>query len=222
MDMGIAPGRLFHAPYSVDNATLEAETQRLACARPELCGRYGLDPDLPTFLFCGKLTAQKRVLSLLEAFLGAGLDGQAQLLYVGEGAMRTALERSIEEAGARHVRLIGFLNQSQMPLAYVLGQVLCLISEGETWGLVVNEALASGRPVIVTETVGCAPDLVGAENGWTISLHDPRALALVLREAFQRRAEWPEMGLAGRRRVAGHTYRAMAQGIEAALASISA
>jgi glycosyltransferase involved in cell wall biosynthesis len=168
-------------------------------------------------LFCGKLIPKKRPLQLLEAYLAAGFSDRAQLLYVGEGELRGQIEKRAREAGARHVHLLGFFNQTQMPLAYVLGEVLCLISDpGETWGLVVNEAMACGRPVIVSDTVGCGPDLVSPENGWVVPLDDDAALRATLIKALEARERWPAMGDRGRERVAGHNFAAMAAGVQAA------
>ena len=219
--LGVPNARLFYTPHSIDQVRFANEATCLLPQRRVLCREYGLDPDLPTFLFCGKLIPIKRPLQLLDAFLDAGLRDRAQLLYVGDGHLRAELERRIQGLGIDHqVHLLGFLNQSQMPLAYVLGEILCLVSERETWGLVVNEALACGRPVIVTETVGCAPDLVGPENGWVVPVLDHLALTQALLEAYESRFKWPAMGCTGQRRAAGNTYSAMAGGVRLALGAV--
>jgi glycosyltransferase involved in cell wall biosynthesis len=220
--MQVPDERLFFVPYSIDNARFSREALKCMPRRQELCQQYGLDPGLPAFLSCGKLIPKKRPLQLFEAYMAAGLKDRAQLLYVGEGMLRPEIECRIQNAGARHVHLIGFFNQTQMPLAYVLGEILCLISDPtETWGLVVNEALACGRPVIVSETVGCAPDLVGEENGWVVPLDDLDMLVKTLLNAYERREEWPRIGQRGREKVAEHKFSAMAAGVRSALACIS-
>lgn len=218
VDGGVRPDVLFPAPYSVDNARLEAEARRLAPERRALCLRHGLDPDLPTFLAVGKLVERKQPLGLLEAYLEAGLDACAQLLYVGDGPLREALAERARARGAGHVHVLGFLNQSRLPVAYVLGEVLCLPSSMETWGLVVNEALACGRPAIVSDAVGCGPDLVTPDNGWVVPAGDVHALARCLGEAHARRGVWEAMGRRGRDIVSAHTFDAMADGIVAAMA----
>ncbi len=83
---------------------------------------------------------------------------------VGDGALRPEIEAAVAQSGAP-VSLLGFFNQSQMPEAYALADALILPSQAETWGLVVNEAMASGLPAIVSTAVGCAPDLI--ESGST-------------------------------------------------------
>jgi glycosyltransferase involved in cell wall biosynthesis len=215
---GVSARVLFPAPYSIDNDRFAAEADRLLPQRRELCRRFGLDPALPTLLFCGKLIGKKRPLQLLDAYLSAGLADRAQLVYVGEGELRSELEHQIQTLGLQHVHLLGFFNQNDMPLAYVLGELLCLISEPtETWGLVVNEALACGRPVIVSTTVGCGPDLVEIENGWVTQLNDHQRLTETLLLALDRREEWTNMGKAGRTRVSKNTFSEMAAGAVSAL-----
>jgi glycosyltransferase involved in cell wall biosynthesis len=145
-----------------------------------------------------------------------------QLIYVGEGLLRTEIVQRCQTSGVKNVHLLGFFNQTQMPIAYVLGEVLCLISDsGETWGLVVNEALACNRPVIVTETVGCAPDLVTSENGWIIHLDDHHQLVQTLQQVYEQRAEWDKMGMRGQEKVTRHTFSIMSDGIMEALDSIN-
>jgi glycosyltransferase involved in cell wall biosynthesis len=217
-EMGVSEDHLFYVPYSIDNARFAAEVDRLLPNRTRLCRQYGLDAELPTYLFCGKLVNKKRPLQLLDAYLSAGLADRAQLLYVGEGELRSELERRIQTAGLKHVHLLGFLNQTEMPLAYVLGELLCLISgPTETWGLVVNEALACGRPVIISDTVGCGPDLVRAENGWITQVNDQNQLTSTLLQAFEQRAEWDKMADVGRRIVSKNTFSGMVSGVLSAL-----
>jgi glycosyltransferase involved in cell wall biosynthesis len=219
-EMGVSEERLFHVPYSIDNARFSAEANRLMPERHMLCHHYGLDSELPTFLFCGKLIHKKRPLQLLEAYLAADLADRAQLLYVGEGELRPELKHRIQVLGLKHVHVLGFLNQTEMPLAYALGELLCLISEpAETWGLVVNEALACGRPVIISEMVGCSVDLVGIENGWVIPFDNHDKLTQTLLNAFRNYADWPCMGEQGREKVAGYTFTSMAKGAKAALSA---
>jgi glycosyltransferase involved in cell wall biosynthesis len=223
LSMGVLPGRLFHVPYSIDNRFFSERVAAMRAIRDDLCQLYQISPALPTFLFCGKLIEKKRPLQLLDAYIAANLHEQAQLIYVGEGNLRRQLEERIRNDHLQHVKLLGFLNQSQMPLAYVLGEVLCLLSEPtETWGLVVNEALVCGRPVIVAESVGCAPDLVSERNGWVVPLDDHAALVRTMKLALAHRADWQAMGAAGQYRVQTNTFGAMANGAFAALQAVVA
>lgn len=98
--------------------------------------------------------------------------------------MRAEIEAEIERTGAP-VRLLGFFNQTEMPEAYALADALVLPSETETWGLVVNEALACGMPAVVSSGVGCAPDLIEADaTGETYPMGDVDALAVAMERAL--------------------------------------
>jgi glycosyltransferase involved in cell wall biosynthesis len=219
--LGVQRERLFYLPLSIDNVRLENITKELLPQREELCRHFGLSPEKPTFLFCCKLIKKKNPLELLDAYCSVGLSDKAQLVYIGEGALRSPLEGRIQELNLKNVLTLGFLNQSQMPLAYVLGEVLCLISDPtETWGLVVNEAMACGRPVLVSEAVGCAPDLVDETNGWVVPADDPDALARTLRRAYEERHTWEAKGKRSLEKISRHTYAAMADGVMSALDSL--
>lgn len=212
--MGVAAERLFFTPYSIDNDRFITETDLIRSQKRELKLAYGLNPDLPVFLFCGKLIPKKRPLELLDGYLQAGLQDQVQLVYVGEGSLRTEIESRIAKVGINNVHLLGFLNQSQIPLAYLLADVFCLLSDSdETWGLVVNEALVCGLPVIVSDAAGCGPDLVSNENGWGVPLDDMNQLIKTLQEVYDRQADWPQMGAVGRQKVAIYDHRTMVTGV---------
>lgn len=219
--MGVADKQLFPTPYSVDNTRFETVFRNHQPERHQLCKNYDLDAALPTFVFCGKLDANKRPLELLDAYCEAGLQDSAQLIFVGDGELRLQLENKIQVAGARNVHILGFLNQSEMPHAYVIGEIVCLISASETWGLVVNEAFACGRPAIVTDIVGCSADLVvPGETGWIVPLKDRSSLAATLRDAFEHYADWEKMGQLARSKIASHTYSAMVAGVKAGFQTV--
>ena len=134
-------------------------------------------------MFIGKLEPKKAPDVLLDAFVRLP-DGLAHLVYCGTGPLEDDLRR---RAGPRSdVHFVGFQNQSRMPVAYRLGDVVVLPSRGpgETWGLAVNEAMASGRAVIVSDRVGCAPDLVDDRTGRVVPADDADALASALVEVL--------------------------------------
>jgi glycosyltransferase involved in cell wall biosynthesis len=220
--MGVNDDRLFSTPYSVDNVRFSSVTEPLMPQRSQLCAQFGLDTEMATFLFCGKLIPKKHPMELLEAYISAGLSDKAQLIFVGDGVLRSQLERRVQELGLKQVHFLGFLNQSQMPLAYVMGEVLCLISDPtETWGLVVNEAMACGRPVLVSDSIGCAADLVDETNGWVVSANDCEALARAFKQAYDEYQIWGKKGEQSLRKISGHTYSAMADGVISALSSLN-
>jgi glycosyltransferase involved in cell wall biosynthesis len=181
---GLAAARIDILPHSVDTRRF-ADDAALHEARAQAWrGRLGIGaPDL-VFLFAGKLQAKKNPRLLLDAF--AAVESAAHLVFVGQGELEDELKRVA--AGNPRVHFQPFQNQSAMPAVYRLGDVLVLPSQGpgETWGLALNEAMASGRPVIASSRVGGARDLVEPGlTGWTFASGDRSGLAEALGEALR-------------------------------------
>jgi glycosyltransferase involved in cell wall biosynthesis len=179
---GVPEERLFFAPHCVDHDRFAAQADELRPRREALRAGFGLPAEACVFLFCGKLIAKKRPLDLLEAFARVhARHPDARLLVVGDGELRPALAARAGALGVP-VACAGFLNQSEIARAYVAADALVLPSDyGETWGLVVNEAMACGLPAIVSERVGCHPDLVlPGETGVLVKHADVDALAAAL------------------------------------------
>jgi glycosyltransferase involved in cell wall biosynthesis len=165
---GIPAERLFEAPYFVDNDRFAAAAAQWRAQRREVRAQLGVAPQAVCFLYAGKLEAKKRPEHLVEALAHvhrARPDLALHGLFVGTGAREGRLRDLASRQGAP-VSFAGFLNQTQMPRAYIAADALVLPSDyGETWGLVVNEAMACGLPALVSDRVGCGPDLV--ESGVT-------------------------------------------------------
>ena len=183
---GAGPERMFFVPHFVDNDFFAAHAARLAPEREALRARHGVRPDSSVFLFAGKFIPEKRPVDFVEAVaaLARRYPG-VEAVMVGDGVLRGEIESAIARTEAP-VHLLGFFNQSQMPEAYAVADVLVLPSQTETWGLVVNEAMASGRPVIVSDAVGCAPDLIieGA-TGYTFTSGDIEGLCGAMERSLQ-------------------------------------
>jgi glycosyltransferase involved in cell wall biosynthesis len=211
---GMDEERLFPARYCVDNAYFRRRAEELAPRRDELRARFGIEPDVPVILFAAKLIPKKAPLVLLEAFGRLRERHHCALLVVGDGELR----RQIESAAGPDVHLAGFLNQSELPAAYVAADVFCLPSvEHETWGLVVNEALNFGLPVVVSDKVGCAADLVRPGwNGLVVPAGDPMALTGALEQLVVDEDLRRTFGERGRELVSEYSVEACADGIVAA------
>jgi len=153
----VADERIFFAPYAVDNVFFRAQHRGLP-SRDRLRSDEGIPVHACVFMFCGKLTAVKRPLDLLEAFARLPHDSSCFLLFVGDGPLRPQIEARAHEVG--NVRVTGFRNQSELPRYYAMADVLALPSAFEPWGLVVNEALNYGLDIIASDQVGAAVDLV--------------------------------------------------------------
>jgi glycosyltransferase involved in cell wall biosynthesis len=220
---GIPDARIFKAPYVVDNAWFAARAEdaraRAAAWRQEL----GLSPESLVVGYAAKLSQVKDCGTLITAFGKAAVPGTA-LVVVGDGVLRAELEALARSFPDARIHFAGFLNQSAMPSAYALSDLFALPSNFEPWGLVINEAMNLGCPVVVSDAVGCAPDLVGADNGWVFPAGDAERLAAVLRQALggpDARARLARMGEASHKRIASWGMPEAAAGIAAAARAVA-
>jgi glycosyltransferase involved in cell wall biosynthesis len=221
---GVPDHRISTALYFVDNHWFASEAQRLLPQRDSLRDRFGLPRDAVVFLFMGKLIEKKHPDHLLEAWqlLPADLRQRSALLFCGSGSQSAVLrERSGEE---RLVQFSGFLNRPQLPEAYAVSDVLVLPSdERETWGLVVNEACASGLPSVVSDRVGCADDLVAdGASGFVYPFGDRVRLGECLAELVRDSGLRLRLGGSARERVSQATADAAAARVEELLNAIQA
>ncbi len=217
---GITPDRIFPGPYCVDNEHFAREAARLGPRRAELRSRWRIPADAYTFLFCGKLVDKKRPFDMLRAVACAVGEQPAisiHLLFVGDGPLRSGCEAEATRQRLP-VSFAGFLNQSEIPAAYVAADCLVLPSDyGETWGLVVNEAMACGRPAIVSDRVGCHPDLVlPGRTGAVFPFGDVPVLAGELRGFASSRARSLELGRNAKERIAESSVARLVAGTLAA------
>lgn len=177
---GIGPDHLFNTFYFVENERFSRSAQDLLPQRASLRERWHIPQDATCFCYAGKLEPKKRILDLLQALRVT--TGQSHpplhLLVVGTGELMVEAQAMVE-CHRLPVTFAGFLNQTEIAAAYLAADCLALPSDfGETWGLVVNEAMACGRPAIVSDRVGCGPDLIRAgETGETFPFGDTTALA---------------------------------------------
>jgi len=176
---GCRESRLFFAPYGVDHDYFSRESISREGRRGSLRSEMSIGPGARVFLFAGKLEEKKHPDHAIRAagMLPPELKAETQLLFAGDGPLRPGLEALAASLGVR-AHFAGFMNQKRMPDAYAVADVLILPSDaGETWGLVVNEAMASGLPAIVSDRVGCSSDLVIPDDtGYIYSFGDLEAL----------------------------------------------
>lgn len=226
---GVPSDRLITALYCVENERFVLRGEDYERERRRVRGKLGLSDDRVVFTSAAKLITRKRPFDLLRAFARfdrSDPDLAPALVFLGDGPERQRLESEIMRSGlSEKVRISGFINQSEMPAWYAASDCLVLPSDGlETWGLVVNEAMAAGLPVLVSDAAGCAPDLVRVgENGFRFSCGDLDELfARMLQVAEQPaevRAEW---GQRSREIVAGCTFTKVADAIELAIERLPA
>jgi glycosyltransferase involved in cell wall biosynthesis len=177
----------FMMPYAVDNDYFASRALKAKDSRAALQAELGLEPGRPVILFASKLQERKHCDQLLEAFLQIETaEPKPYLLIVGDGEMRASLEKRAQESGTDAVIFAGFRNQSELPRLFDLSTVFVLPSRHEAWGLITNEAMAAGLPVIVSDDVGCAVDLVQNNvNGFVYPVGDVAALRDALAATLQ-------------------------------------
>jgi glycosyltransferase involved in cell wall biosynthesis len=218
---GAPDDRIFPSPHAVDNdffakgAAPFLDRELRASLRRE----WQATPSEFVVLFVGKLEPNKRVEDLVRAV--SRMKDEIRLLVVGSGSSEDSCRRLATEAGVR-ATWIGFLNQSELPRAYAAADCLALPSR-ETWGLVVNEAMATGLPCVVSDLAGCGPDLIeNTRTGFVFRWGSVEELALSLdrmrslRETSAFRREWCL------EKVASHSFAAATEGLLAACRSVVA
>lgn len=210
---GIKPGNMSFAPYASPLKFPEddAAKQKLRDATRE---KLGLKPDDYVLLFSGKFIEKKNPLLILQslAFVPEEVRRRVRIVYVGSGELEPQLRREAEKYPGQ-VQFAGFVNQSEMPAYYLAADVLVLPSRrmGETWGLVVNEALAAGCGAIVTNCVGCSNDFRQGEHFRIIPDNSLNACAQAITSLskMKRTFDW------SRSLLAPYTIEAAAQAIAA-------
>jgi glycosyltransferase involved in cell wall biosynthesis len=187
LSLGIPGDRVTLTPYSVDNDWWMQQASQVH--RNAVRGAWGAGPDTTVVLFCAKLQPWKRPADLLRAFAGANIP-DALLLFAGEGPLRSQLESEAASLGvASRVRFLGFVNQSQLPAVYASADLMVLPSEYEPFAVVVNEAMCCGCPVVASDRVGAARDLVApVAPQFVFPCRDVDALAKILTDVAADRA----------------------------------
>lgn len=220
--LGVPASRMEPAPYCVDTSFVLPERDRWLPQRASVRAAWDIPADACVFVFSGKLIPKKNPVLLLQALaaLPAATAARVRLVVAGDGEQRAELEQRVRDTGwADRVRFLGFLNQREIGRAYAAADALVLPSRrgaGETWGLVVNEAMHYGCAAIVSDGVGCHPDLI--DDGVTGSVFpsgDADALRRCLetwiaRLPAQREAVAQAVGA----RIAGYTLETSAAGLE--------
>lgn len=161
---GVKKEKLVFTPYAVDNDRFRAEYEKYKDKKPELRKELGLPADKKIILYSGKYIPKKRPMDLLQAYHSLNNE-KAALVFLGDGELRKEMEEYISRHNLKDVYLTGFKNQSEVGKYFATADIFVLPSgAGETWGLVVNEALNFDLPVIVSDMAGCADDLADADS----------------------------------------------------------
>ena len=167
------------------------------------------DSTRRVFLFCGSLSSRKGVDLVVRGFVRLVREGfDVQLRIVGDGDLRDSLRRTLEPVNER-VEFTGFTPWDQLPVVYTGADVLCVPSRYDGWGLVVPEGLASGLPVIASDRMGAALDLIkSGVNGWLTQAGDGDAVVAAMRAvAVLSNDELAQFSTAARATIENHSLQ---------------
>lgn len=189
---GLKTSQVVFAPHAIDNNRFYDEDGAYERKARQWKKELGIGEHDKILAFVGKFQDTKDPFLLLEAFTELNSTGW-HLLFVGNGELEPSLKTAA--AGKTNVLFLPFQNQSLMPVVYRLCDIFCLPSKGETWGLAVNEAMACGRPVLLSDHCGCSIDLVAqGRNGFTFPSGNKKELLDKMRVLFDPGTDLASMG----------------------------
>jgi glycosyltransferase involved in cell wall biosynthesis len=214
--LGVPESKMIFSPYCVNTTPFRCEERDREVLREPLRREWGLAPGDAAVLFSGKLSERKGVHTLVEAVkrLPAARRSAIVLVFLGTGAEQESLERACAAGPGVRAIFPGFRNQKELSPYFHAADVFVLPSLwGETWGLVVNEALHHGLPAVVSAAVGCAPDLIeGGVTGAVADTGSAGSLAGAIETVLMFAGE-PETRAWCRQKVSGYSTLAAASGI---------
>ena len=209
--------KLFFSPYAVDNNYLFNKADLHKDKKATIKKEFGISSDYPIILFLGKLIEWKQPLLLLKAFEQIK-KVKACLVYVGSGDQEQKLKKYIRRKQIENVFLLGFKNYSEITKCYSIADVFVLPSLGESFGLVINEAMCFALPIIATNKVSAAYDLVlEGQNGYMITPKNIKMLTSVLEEVLSDTDRLKKMGQRSKELIADWNYQRDVSGLLEAL-----
>lgn len=195
----VPENKIFLAPYSVNNKFFKEKLKTLP-TKERLRAEFGLNPEKITILYASKLIKRKRPEDLLKTYnhiikKHKDIGNKIQLIFVGDGPELIKLENYKKENKLDDVYFFGFKSQEELPKFYALSDIFILPSSFETWGLVINEAMNFGLPIITTDMVGSSYDIVKIEeNGFVYKTGDTDKLFEYLLKLIENKKLRNEMG----------------------------
>ena len=213
---GAKPERVFVVPHCVPEPSRASAADKVA-----LRERWGIPANSTVFLFAGKFIPRKQPRDFIRAIAQAAQRNIAvHGLLAGDGPLRAEMETLAATLRAP-VSFTGFLNQTAMADAYAAADVLALPSSIETWGLVANEAMACGLPCMLSDRVGCGPDLITrGETGFVFPSGDVDAMTDCIQEFAGTPGLAARMGAAAKKRMEAHSTQYAADRLCQAIAAI--
>ena len=211
---GFSKERLFFAPHAIDNHRFGDPGGRMRQEAGKWRAELGIGEKDIAVLFVGKFELKKDPELLIRAALLMDKPG-VHYIFTGNGALEANMQAMTQ--GKSRFHFIPFQNQSRMPVVYNLGDILALPSQGpgETWGLAVNEAMACGKAILVSNRCGCAIDLVDpGKNGFVFEAGNTAKCAEVLDQMTVSREQTAKMGEFSKKLVTSWSFEAVCRSFE--------
>ncbi len=210
--LGSSPERIYRVDHVLDVDRFIAKSA--AADRDAIRARLGLRGT--TFVYVGRLWWGKGLDTLLGAYSTLEAGDGASLLIVGSGPEEERLRAATLERGLVNVVFAGFHQQQELPELYAAGDVFVFPTLGDPWGLVVEEAMASGLPVVSTRSAGEINERISeGETGWVVPPADTAALTERMRVFVDDPSRAQLMGAAARESVRWRTPERWADEFEA-------
>ncbi|MGC1632621.1 MAG: glycosyltransferase family 4 protein, partial [Gelidibacter sp.] len=180
---GLKANELVFVPHAIDNERFSDDIEKnYEVTAQQWRAELGIPTSAIVLLYAGKFEPNKQLEFLIDAVIEVNKQREDKiiLMLVGNGPLENELKSKVKAYD--FVFFKPFQNQTQMPIVYRLGNVFCLPSISETWGLAINEAMACSRPVIVSDRVGCSKDLIIEDtNGWIFDYRSGNELIQILK-----------------------------------------
>jgi glycosyltransferase involved in cell wall biosynthesis len=218
--LGSPEANIVTAPNAVDNSFFAAQAENARAHAAEFRARLQL--PLRFILFAGRLVPEKGVFDLLQAYakLESGLRSEVGLVFAGDGVAREELANQAKRISPGMICFPGFAQREDLARLYALAETSVLPTHTDTWGLVVNEAMACGLPIIVSSVAGSSSDLVeDGWNGYVVPPRDPRKLSLAIDSLLRQPELQRRMSAHSAERIRNYSPEACAAGLAAAAVS---
>ena len=219
--LGVKEHQLFYAPYCVDNERFIETSKNYDARLNDIRTIYQIPSGNRIALFCGKFIDKKRPMDILEAYILNPLSNLS-FVFVGTGKLEDEMKLFVKDHNLNNIHFSGFINQTELYKYYMSADFFILPSGyGETWGLVVNEAMIHSLPVIISDEVGCTADLVDENiNGFSYTcgdLHELNKKMTYLSEIPKEQLK--EMGRKSFEIIQRYSYNETLKGFEKAIFS---
>ena len=218
--LGAPAERIFIAPNAVDNTYFAAQAENTRAHATECREKLNLPSRF--ILFVGRLVPEKGVFDLLEAYakLESNLRSEVGLVFAGDGVSREELAQRAKRISPGTICFPGFAQREDLAGLYGLAETLVLPTHSDPWGLVVNEAMACGLPIIVSSVAGCSADLVeDGWNGYVVPPRDAEKLSVAINSLVRQPELNLRMGAHSSERIRNYSPEACADGLAAAAMS---